>query len=344
MKEIARLSYEDVDGMDDVSLREWLESVTEDEDVHEFFRYIGMLATTLPDWSETSASEVIWVMKRNLEEKGLLLTAAIPRGGCISLVKPMAEKVREEGGVVHVGATVEEVIVKEGEVKGVSIQETMEGAPQALEGMLVGEVKTVEAPIVCAVPLWSLEDIVPFDELPSWFTRRVRSIRGETTAGVGYTLAVDGELWSDRKFRSSLSLPRTRLPFQCYAVSNFDRDAAPRGKSLITLGCPADPELALDKRRVRAKLEDLWDDLRQMFPDLEERLEWVLQASYVGIDGLARKPGLVGRFKPDVKAPEVKGLYFAGDTYRGRGIGMEAAADSALRCAARILSDLGIRA
>nr|HDO80952.1 hypothetical protein [Candidatus Bathyarchaeota archaeon] len=105
------MSYEDVDGMDDVSLREWLESVTEDEDVHEFFRYIGMLAMTLPDWSETSASEVIWVMKRNLEEKGLLLTAAIPRGGCISLVKPMAEKVREEGGVVHVGATVEEVIV-----------------------------------------------------------------------------------------------------------------------------------------------------------------------------------------------------------------------------------------
>jgi hypothetical protein len=45
----------------------------------------------------------------------------------------------------------------------------------------------------------------------------------------------------------------------------------------------------------------------------------------------------VGIFRPDYKAPFMEGLYFAGDTVRGRGVGMDFAARSGVRCAEKVL-------
>jgi 1-acyl-sn-glycerol-3-phosphate acyltransferase len=38
-----------------------------------------------------------------------------------------------------------------------------------------------------------------------------------------------------------------------------------------------------------------------------------------GIAGLGRSPGLTGKYRPPVAMPGMKGLYFAGDCYTGRG-------------------------
>jgi len=46
-------------------------------------------------------------------------------------------------------------------------------------------------------------------------------------------------------------------------------------------------------------------------------------------------------FKPDVVAPGVDGLYFAGDTYRGRGLALNSAALSGRICAEEILGKFG---
>jgi len=52
---------------------------------------------------------------------------------------------------------------------------------------------------------------------------------------------------------------------------------------------------------------------------------------------LARKPGLVGNFKPGLVAPGIPNLFFAGDTYVGRGLAANGAAKSAMLCADLIL-------
>jgi len=77
-----------------------------------------------------------------------------------------------------------------------------------------------------------------------------------------------------------------------------------------------------------------------MFPGIEESVEWKIPYFVAGCDGLARKPGLVGRFKPALKAPSVGGLYFAGDTYQGRGLAANGAALSAMHCADLILAGI----
>jgi phytoene dehydrogenase-like protein len=77
-----------------------------------------------------------------------------------------------------------------------------------------------------------------------------------------------------------------------------------------------------------------------MFPGFEETVVWKFDGFYVGIDGLARSPGMTGKLRPPVFMKEVPGLYFAGDCYTGRGVGMNAASNSAMICAGKILADL----
>ena len=342
VKAIFEMSYQDIGELDDVSLREWVEGITENEDTHDFFSYLGMMITTLTDWNEMSASEVVYEVKKNLEVKRTLLTAGFIKGGAINITKPMAEVVRENGGMVLTGTGVDEIIIEDGKVVGVAVEQAIVDAPRNFENWLVYETEVLRADtVICTVPIWGLHNILPGDELPSWFVNRINSLSEETTAAIGYLLGLDEALWTDKKYRISMSLPQTGLPLQCYAPSNFDPSTVPEGKFLISLGCPCEPEEAMDKWWVRTGLDILWDDLTHIFPRFEDHVEWVFPARYIGIDGLARKPGLVGRYKPDVKAPGIEGLYFAGDTYRGRGVGMNAAAESAMMCVERILWDRG---
>ena len=81
--------------------------------------------------------------------------------------------------------------------------------------------------------------------------------------------------------------------------------------------------------------------MKIMFPEIEENLEWKYDGRIVGIDGLGRSPGLTGKYRPPVFMSDVPGLYFAGDCYTGRGVGMNAAANSAMLCVEKILSDVG---
>lgn len=340
VKVLSEISYQDIHNLDDTSLREWVESITDNQDVQDFFSYLGMIITTLTDWEEMAASEVIYEMKKNLEAKKTLLTVGFPKGGTINLVKPMLEVVRKKGGMVFIGTSINEVLIEDGKVTGLALEQNIEDVPKSFEAWLVNETEYLNTnTVVCAVPIWGLESILPSESFPSWFISKINNLSRETTAAIGYILGLDQSLWADRKYRVSLSLPQSGLPFQCFAPSNFDPEMAPEGKFLLSLSCPCQPENTLDKWWVREGLDVLWDDLDHIFPGFENHIEWTLPARYIGIDGIARKPGMVGRHKPDVKAPGIEGLYFAGDTYRGRGVGMNSAAESAMKCVERIIAD-----
>ena len=72
--------------------------------------------------------------------------------------------------------------------------------------------------------------------------------------------------------------------------------------------------------------EHFEDDLKTMYPGLKNaywrRRHLVHDPSF----GVIQKPGLVGMFRPHWRAPNVDGLYFASETFRSRGIGVDRAA------------------
>lgn len=100
----------------------------------------------------------------------------------------------------------------------------------------------------------------------------------------------------------------------------------------------AEPEEIEDKFNLARLMEQHWEDVKEMYEFNDDEVEFSLPYFTTGCDGLARKPGLTGDFKPDVEAPGVSGLYFAGDTYLGRGLAIEGASRSAILCVERILA------
>jgi prolycopene isomerase len=59
---------------------------------------------------------------------------------------------------------------------------------------------------------------------------------------------------------------------------------------------------------------------------------------------VAKSVTQAGSLKPEVKAPGVEGLYFAGDTARGYGVAMDCACASGIICASEITGiDCGIQ-
>jgi hypothetical protein len=79
--------------------------------------------------------------------------------------------------------------------------------------------------------------------------------------------------------------------------------------------------------------------MEDMFPKLKKVLwkRWhVIQDPAFGLMG---KPGLSGGNRPENKAPNMEGLYFAGDTVKSRGIGIDRAARSALTCVDMIMGE-----
>jgi prolycopene isomerase len=112
---------------------------------------------------------------------------------------------------------------------------------------------------------------------------------------------------------------------------------APPGRYLLVTDNVAEPWEVEDKFNLMKRMEQHWEDVKEMFGFSEEEVEFATPYFTAGCDGLARKPGLSGDFKPDVQAPDVEGLYFAGDTYLGRGLAVEGACRSALLCFERIV-------
>ena len=76
-----------------------------------------------------------------------------------------------------------------------------------------------------------------------------------------------------------------------------------------------------------------------IFPGVVTHAEWWIPWVFPRWMTVLAKPGLVGRNRIDSKAPGMEGLFFAGEGYRGRLMGINPACDSAMICAERILAE-----
>ena len=98
------------------------------------------------------------------------------------------------------------------------------------------------------------------------------------------------------------------------------------------------PRDAWDKTFRDKALSAMWEVIREIFPDIESDIIFRKEAYLIGIDGLARSPGMTGNSKPQVFLPQAPGLFFAGDCNTGRGIGKNATANSAMLCSEEFLA------
>jgi phytoene dehydrogenase-like protein len=334
-KTIKKMSDEEINSLDNTSFRDWILQYTESENLLEMFRTMGMGYTTIPDMESQAASEVLWLYRENMEKMGEFSErpGGVPIGGAISLVKPLAEAFTENGGIIKLRTKAEEVLMKDQKAMGIRVQE---------KG---GEEYTVKARlVVCAIPINRLSEILFTKEnLPqlegSW-VKRMESVKDQVSASIGYIAGLSKPIYSETSFKCSPELPHSKTAFQVFAQSNCDETVAPKGKMLISMGAAIKKSKVADEESRKKLFELIWMDVEEMFPGIKELVEWNIPGFFIGPDGLERKPGLVGKLRPDIKAPGVEGLYFAGDNYRGRGVGVNNAARSAIICTEQIFKDL----
>lgn len=344
LQKIAILSEEEIEKWDNRSLEEWLHENVPQLAVRELLTDLGMIMTTIPHAIDMAAGEVLWIAKHNLLKVRQALQASYPIDGMDGITRGLAEVIRENDGEIRVNCDVQEIVIKDKKAVGVRVP-----AKKHIyqEEYRMFEMELIEANrVVCALPIYKLSNIIDFNPqtspLPRWWVKRITDIQHEVTGLIGFIFGTKEPLVDPKKkvFYSALKLKHSGFPFQGCPVSNFSDAVAPEGKQLFHTDIVVEHAEASDKFKRERLLALMWEDMKEMFPGLEEKLEWRLPYYVDGCDGLARQPGLVGAFKPGLVAPGIPNLYFAGDTYQGRGLAINGAALSSMKCADLILKEL----
>lgn len=344
MKRLYKVSDEEIVANDLSSWGDWLDANGISGITRELLENNGMIMTTVPEVYEMSAGEILYISRDNLARQKNVLTAAYPKGGMLGVIDPLREAFEEAGGTLMLGTQADSVQFDGRQVKGVAVKK--KSLSPYTGWFYMDDLELFEAPVVvCALPLWNLDAVLDVNPdtsvLPDWWTARFEELKFETTGLIGYTVALSEPVYDKPNVLSSIRMPHTGRPFQGMVPSAFDPGVAPEGKSLLQTDCVVEPDEILDKFELERLLEAMWKDLQEMFPGIDDKVEWKFAYKCMGCDGLSRKPGTVGTFKPELVAPGVKGLYFAGDCYRGRGLALNSAAQSGMRCAEKVLETFG---
>jgi phytoene dehydrogenase-like protein len=344
LSKIAGLTDAEIELWDNRSLEEWLQENVPQKAVQELFVDLGMIMTTIPRAIDMAAGECLYIAKQNLLKVKQVLQASYPLDGMDGITRGLAEVIKENGGEIRVNCDVQEVVIKDKRAVGVRVPSQKHVFQEEYR---IFETELFEADrVLCALPIYKLAEVMDFNPetspLPRWWVKRITDIQYERTGLIGYMIGLSGPVVDPQKkcFFTALKLKYSGFPFQCFAASNFSNRVAPAGKQILHTDIVVEHAEASDKFKRERLLTLLWEDIMEMYPGIDMKIEWKLPYYVDGCDGLGRQPGLVGNFKPGLQAPGIPNLFFAGDTYLGRGLATNSAALSAMKCADLILKEL----
>jgi prolycopene isomerase len=323
------MTENEIDVLDLVSLADFIKEKGLPSAAAEYLKIMGMVQTTLTDDAKISAGEFVAIYREGMQcggGFGKLANVQMPLGGVSTMINAMAEACNKQGCEIRLSAPLRKLHINGS--GGVQLQ-TDSGS--------------LQAPIVVlALPIRQLSVLVETDDtlsLRQW-QERMFALKDETSASMGFTIGTKRPLFAEPVYLSAWRLPDVGLPLQILGHTNFDETVAPPGHMIAFIGAPCTPAQAMDEDFRKLTMERFWQAVKNMFPSVDDDLVWKADGYYVGIDGLARSPGMTGKCRPPVAMPGMKGLYFAGDCYTGRGVGMNAAANSAMLCAKQIIAGL----
>jgi len=321
--------YEEFDSWDDRPLRAWMLEHTADQGVIDLWEFLALLECLTEEWYDHSASDNLYVRKMHYEEAHMAGYSFWPEQGWDGLFDDLRDAVVENGGEVHMGTPVETVLIEDGEVKGLVLGRDRVIPNEVLEG------EAVEADcVISSLPVWHVLRVVPEKALPDWYASQIRFLAQDRwrVSWLGLYLATKEPVYAidPRELSTWLHAPRTRISGFFFNMTAMDPSTSPEGTNLYVAGGVIPGARAKDMTYVRPMFEAFEEDLKQMHPGLREaywrRRHLVHDPSF----GVIQKPGLVGVYRPHWRAPNIEGLYFASETFRSRGIGVDRAARAAL--------------
>jgi phytoene dehydrogenase-like protein len=332
IKALVQTPYEDLDAWDDRPLRDWIHQYTDDQGVVDLFEFITVLECMTENWYDHSASDNLYVRKMHFEERGTAAYSCWPGQGWDGMWRDLADALEAHGGELRLGTAVERVVIENGEVRGVAIGRE----PKVLPNEFYEEVILEASAVISTLPVWTVLNVVPRDELPEWYTAQIDFLAQDRfrIAWLGLHLATEEPVWKydPRELSTWTETPSTPSSGFMFDQSAMDPSSSPEGTHLHTMGSIIPGSKGRDRQWCRDRMDAFERDIATMWPQFANpvwrRRHLVFEPSF----GVIQMPGLVGRYRPHWRAPNVEGLWFASETFRSRGIGTDRAARAALTC------------
>jgi len=323
-------SYDELDDWDDRTLREWIGRHSRDQGVIDLFEFIAVLECLTDRWWDHSASDNLFVRKMHYGERRTAAYSCWPEGGWDPIWKGLAEAVTRNGGEIRTATSVDRVLIENGAVTGVAIPRQPRVIPNE-----IFEDEIVETPcVISTLPVWNVLQVVDEHALPDWYVAQIRHLAQDRfrVAWVGLYLATSEPcpVLDRQELATWVRSPLTDTSGYMFEVTAMDPGAAPPDTYLYCMGAVIPGSRGRDRAYVEDMLVRHEREAAIMWPGLANpvwrRRHLVFDPSF----GVVQKPGLVGRYRPHWRAPNVDGLYFASETFRSRGVGTDRAARAAL--------------
>lgn len=319
----------DVSALDGMSLRAYLDRITDDSAVVQLMEVLCLLMLCVPA-DVASAGEFVWCFSR-LARAGRI---SYPVGGVQRIPESFAAAVEANGGTVITGCPVARIEVEGGRARGV-----------------VAGGRRIEADwVVSNVGIKKTLVLVGGGAFPDEYCARIGALR-ESFSAVTIKYGLDRAVLPVQAVLAYEPAPLVSDCFRApgpvcpmvFVVAPPDPVHAPPGHQLLIAGALQPAKSLTGEGEQRAR-EQLHRRVCQLVPGLEEHLALRVDTgpdAITGISGratadavgVAQRFDQVGAARPDVTTP-VHGLYLVGCDAGGRGVGVEQASDSALNLAA----------
>jgi len=332
IKALVDTPWEELDNWDDRNLRDWIHQYTHDQGVVDLFEFLSVLECLTDEPWDHSASDNLYVRKMHYQEKRMAAYSCWPGQGWDGIWQDLADACTEHGGEVRLNTSVSRVVIEDREIKGVEISSKstiLPGVPYEAELLETGCV-------ISTLPVWSVLNVVPETDLPDWYAGQIKYLAQDKfrVSWLGLYMATDEpvHIYDPKELSTWLHDPVAGLPGFFFTQSNMDPSTAPEGKHLHVMGGVIPGIKGRDKEYVRETFDKFEQGMGIMYPALKnpvwKRRSLVFDPAF----GVIQKPCLVGSYRPHWRAPNIDGLYFASETFKSRGIGVDRAARAALTC------------
>lgn len=331
------ISNQQAEEFDNVSLKMYMESVTQDKLVQDYYFMLARWQYGVNDPARLSAGE--WMKCNNSTVaigKHLIAGGGMGEvvGGFQAIATTFADIIAENGGEVRTNTTVKEVIIKDWKAKGVVVS-GKNGNEQ------------INAPfIISDVPAYNLYDIIDKDFFPKELQQRISTYYpiGALLGNICLKEPLEtefpkGQWLVDLPGLEDLELFGGKACFGFEQTSIVDPTRAPDNRCLVQIAliCSRnDPDEVRNKVLMGRFADAIIGLFRNIYPKFEDTLDWYYLTACEMAYGIENAPGLVFDRRLPQRHPAIRNLFFTGDTAKHWDAGSNGAAHSAVLCASAV--------
>ena len=287
-----------------------------------FFNAICMLAfADVPE--HISLGEFVRTIIRANPFRGGTSEFAYPDlGGYDRIAKLFAEYSLGKGSEINLSAQVKKIEIKDGQVKGIILT----------NGQFISS-KCVVISFPSYLALNQLFDDGIFDDDFIKYVNRLN----KTTSVIEVHFALKQKIDSRQIV---FPVGKNYVCKGIFFISNITPSVSPTGEHLMIVGTPVQTSETKNPQRIREIVSKMKEELTSIYPNFERVLLWDRAQAWGLVESVVKEPGLVWKNKMQHEVPNVKGLFFVGDSTISYGIGTDSAAHSSILCHPKIMSYL----